>query len=103
MAKGSSRTDDPSLLRWRTGCLRLRKAPQDRREFFGIRGFFLLRSSFRRQKRSFFARRPGKRLRSLGETASYGSNSAVDLLGAAMGAFKRRDEYERAVARVAVS
>jgi hypothetical protein len=65
-----------------------REGPQDRREFFGIRGFFLLRSSFRRQKRSFFARRPGKRLRSLGETASYGSNSAVDSLGAAMGAFK---------------
>ena len=84
MARGSSRTDDPSLPRLRTGCLRRAEVPEDRRKFFGIRGLFSPRSSFRRQKRSFFARRPGKRLRSWGETASYGSNSAVDSLGAAM-------------------
>jgi hypothetical protein len=62
--------------------------PDNRREFPGIRGFFLLASTFARQKRSFFSCDPGGRLRSLGETASYGSNSAVDSPGAAMGAFK---------------
>jgi hypothetical protein len=34
--------------------------------------FFLLRNTFGRQKRSFFARGPGERLRSFDETASYG-------------------------------
>jgi hypothetical protein len=62
--------------------------PHDRREFFGIRGFFPLQSIFRRQKRSFFACNPGERLRSLDETASYGLNSAVDSPGAAMSAFE---------------
>jgi hypothetical protein len=48
--------------------------------------FFCRRAVLGGKRRSFFARGPGRRLRSFGETASYGSNSAVDSLGAAMSA-----------------
>jgi hypothetical protein len=77
--------------------------PYDRREFFGIRGFFCCGALLSGKKHSFFTRGLGERLRSLGETASYGSNSAVDSPGAAMSAFKGRDEYERASAQAAAS
>jgi hypothetical protein len=77
--------------------------PRIRREFFGIRGIFPSWLTFRRQKRSFFAGDPGKLLRSLVETASYESNSAVDSPGAAMSAFKGSDAHGRAAAPVAVS
>jgi len=91
MVKGSSRTETTLCSSARelgvSGARRL-DLRYDRREFFGIRGFFLLRGTFGRQKRAFFGCDPRERLRSLDETASYGSNSAVDSPGAAMGAFK---------------
>jgi len=65
--------------------------PQKSREFFEIRGFFFGRAGFLAAKPLFFAAVPRKRLRSVGETASYGSNSAVDSPGAAMGAFTGKD------------
>jgi len=53
--------------------------------------FFSAARDFWRQNRCFFAAVPRERLRSVGETASYESNSAVDSPGAAMGAFKGED------------
>jgi hypothetical protein len=44
---------------------------------------------------SFFLIGPDERLRSFHETASYGSNSAVDSPGAAMSAFEGTEGYER--------
>jgi hypothetical protein len=63
--------------------LATRPNPKKSREFFGIRGFFSAARDFARQNHCFFAAGPRKRLRSVGETASYGSNSAVDSPGAA--------------------
>jgi hypothetical protein len=78
-AKGSSPTDKTFA---RDGW-----TPALRREFFGIRGF-CAQACILAQNRSFFARGLGNRLRSLGGTASYGLNSAVDSPGAAMSALK---------------
>jgi hypothetical protein len=61
------------------------------RGFLGIRGFFLSSTLLCGKITPFFGFGPRERLRSLGETATYGANSAVDSAGAAMSAFQGRD------------
>jgi hypothetical protein len=87
MARVSSRTDDGFALALGEPMF---SAPEgwNAANSSELAAFFVPQSIFGRQKRSFFTRGPGERLRSLGETASYGSNSAVDSSGAAMSAFK---------------
>jgi hypothetical protein len=88
-AKGSSRTDrnfpraSETIVSDAPGA---RQSPKEPRIRWNSRFFLARLDIFVRQIHSFFALGPRERLRSLGETASYGSNSAVDSPGAAMGA-----------------